>query len=136
MLLTAGGHGDINELGQCHRQVIIDECASPTPPASQLHQAQLTRQQNLGRSVQQNSCYLAPVRWHHFRKRVIFRKTKNMEENNSRTAPSSTDACNSIVHALMCRRQGGNLITFIITAVCLLRLRSLNFSLFLIFTFR
>jgi len=42
-------------------------------------------------------------------KEVIFRKTKkNMEENSSRTAPSSTDACNSIVHALMCRRQGGN----------------------------
>ena len=63
-------------------------------------------------------------------------KQKNMEENNSRTAPSSTDACNSIVHALMCRRQGGNLITFFISNVCLLRLRSLNFSLFLIFTFR
>ena len=43
-------------------------------------------------------------------KEVIFRKKqkKNMEENSSRTAPSSTDACNSIVHALMCRRQGGN----------------------------
>ena len=41
-------------------------------------------------------------------KEVIFRKKKKMEENSSRTAPSSTDACNSIVHALMCRRQGGN----------------------------
>ena len=43
-----------------------------------------------------------------FRKIKTKKKKKNMEENSSRTAPSSTDACNSIVHALMCRRQGGN----------------------------
>ena len=28
-------------------------------------------------------------------------------EDSSRTVPSSADACMSIVHALMCRRQGG-----------------------------
>ena len=93
----------VNTLVHTTGEVNIDECASP------LSAGLLTYQQNLDRSVY-NSCYLAPVRWRHFRKRGhISKKTKqNMEENSSRTAPSSTDACNSIVHALMCRRQGGN----------------------------
>ena len=82
---------------------ILTSARAHSPPTCSLYQ------QNLDRSVY-NSCYLAPVRWRHFRKRGhISKKTKkNMEENSSRTAPSSTDACNSIVHALMCRRQGGN----------------------------
>ena len=92
----------IDALGHTTGEVNIDECASP------LSAGLLTYQQNLDRSVY-NSCYLAPVRWRHFRKRGhISKNKKNMEENSSRTAPSSTDACNSIVHALMCRRQGGN----------------------------
>ena len=93
----------VNTLVHTTGEVNIDEYAST------LSAGLLTYQQNLDRSVY-NSCYLAPVRWRHFRKRGhISKKTKkNMEENSSRTAPSSTDACNSIVHALMCRRQGGN----------------------------
>ena len=92
----------VNTLVHTTGEVNIDEYAST------LSAGLLTYQQNLDRSVY-NSCYLAPVRWRHFRKRghKYFEK-HTMEENSSRTAPSSTDACNSIVHALMCRRQGGN----------------------------
>ena len=93
----------VNTLVHTTGEVNIDEYAST------LSAGLLTYQQNLDRSVY-NSCYLAPVRWRHFRKRghISKKNKKKMEENSSRTAPSSTDACNSIVHALMCRRQGGN----------------------------
>ena len=52
----------INTLGHTTGEVNIDECAST------LSAGLLTYQQNLDRSVY-NSCYLAPVRWRHFRKR-------------------------------------------------------------------
>ena len=52
----------IDALGHTTGEVNIDECASP------LSAGLLTYQQNLDRSVY-NSCYLAPVRWRHFRKR-------------------------------------------------------------------
>ena len=66
----------VNTLVHTTGEVNIDEYAST------LSAGLLTYQQNLDRSVY-NSCYLAPVRWRHFRKRGHISK-KNTKKNGGK----------------------------------------------------
>ena len=94
----------VNTLGHTTGEVNIEECASPLS-AGLLTLPTKSRPVSL-QQLLSGASQMASFQ----KKRSYFEKQtkKKMEENSSRTAPSSTDACNSIVHALMCRRQGGN----------------------------
>ena len=94
----------VNTLSHTTGEVNIDECASPLS-------AGLLTLPTKSRPVSLQQLLSGASQMASFQKKRSYFEKKNkkkMEENSSRTAPSSTDACNSIVHALMCRRQGGN----------------------------